>query len=71
MNDYLKHINNARQYCHFDPGLVFFIVRDWDITKQVGLTDYVWTAYKQGNTSPNEAIDILDKLEAFVREERK
>ena len=68
MKDWKAEINSARKNCQRDPDLVFFIVRDWEITNKAGLADYAWTASKQCNMTPGEAEDILNKLEEFILE---
>lgn len=59
-------IEEARKHTEKDPGLAVFMVRDLPATKEAGLTDLAWAGCKYNITS-DEAADLLDKLEAFLK----
>ena len=65
--NYLEQINNARKHIDSDPSLVAYIVRDWQITEQAGLSDLAWAMCKENNiASKSDAKYLLDKLEAHL-----
>jgi hypothetical protein len=59
----------ARRQVHFDPGLAAFMVRDLPETETAELKDLAWAMHLDGNASKNDAILLLDKLEAYLDRE--
>ena len=57
-----------RQLDQYDPDLAVYMVRDLPETKAAGLTDLCWAMY-HGSIVCSEARDVLDTLEAWVRQQ--
>lgn len=51
-----------------DPQLIGFMVRDWDVTADAGLTDLCWAMCRDGYVHTNDATFLLDQLEAHLKQ---
>ena len=68
MTTALEWITKARKIMETDVHLANYMVRDLPETKAAGLDDLAWAMHREP-PSCNDLAYLLDRLEAFIREE--
>ena len=68
MQKYLDEIKQIRESetLDRDPELVAFMVREWSCTKEAGLKGLCWAMCHDGYATKNDAVFLLDMLEAHL-----
>lgn len=65
----LETVKAARQHLEKDHALALFMVRDLQVTKDMELSDLVWSMHRNGCVR-SEVKWLLDELEARLEDGR-
>lgn len=66
---YKEELKQMREMAERDANLVFFCVRNWELTKAADLEDLAWAGYRDGCVRKNDAIYIIELLEKYIEKQ--